>query len=179
MSSSPLEYAPVPTRRRRRWVPWIIIVLAIGVAFSVPWPTTETNTLIDNITGSTRIITRHWWGQKTLSQSTSGIERRFKQLGLNWKPDWELMGIKTKSIFGNVLSRSCGFPSGTRLHNFENDIEKFASDSEVRTLFSNLTSGNQLQIDSAIQEATDIALLRDIQHANADGAASKDREFVP
>lgn len=89
------------------------------------------------------------------------------------------MGIKTKSIFGNVLSRSCGFPSGTRLHNFENDIEKFASDSEVRTLFSNLTSGNQLQIDSAIQEATDIALLRDIQHANADGAASKDREFVP
>lgn len=148
-----------PTKSIRRWPFRMVVVVAGAFALfaSLFFDASQTQLHVDPLTGS-RWRQTVWFGHFSLGPTitVSPLEPRLKQLGISWKPTWDLLSEIDYNLLGQVTCRDCSTtPPMFHFDSFGAAYLAVASDDEVRAFFNTIQTGTADEQRKAIVAAGD------------------------
>lgn len=153
---------------RRLWIilAVVVVVVVVGAVLLIPTPMYVRQELgwIDSISGSRKAQTAWRWGAtSTPIVSESVLATRYRELGLQWEPDWKHVKGTYIDIFGGHVGTSHGWPapeiySMALSPDLQRGYLAASSDADVRAFFHVMSSGTREEQRAAVEAACDQAL---------------------
>ncbi len=142
---------------------YFVAAIVVLVALLLPYHVRQDLGWIDSVSGSRK--SQMVWrlgGSSTAVVSESPLAARYRQLGLQWEPDWRNVKGTSLNVFGRSVGRAHG--QAPAIYDLAMDVQlqqafvAASSDHEVREFFSIMSSSAEAEQKAAVDAACDKAL---------------------
>ena len=142
--SAPIDYSPAPDlaadTRRRRWRRariggMVVGVAALVAAFMLRFEVRSDLTWVDVFSGSHQRQTVWIFNvQRPVQTVTSPFEKRLRQLGIQWAPEWRTLDVANCNVFGQVQGHQTYVQPAAAWLGPENTLVNQMTDADIRRL---------------------------------------------